>query len=139
MNNLTFGDSDMGYYETIAGGAGAGPDWDGRSGVHTHMTNTRITDPGDTLLPGPYGCKGDEQCHHFPSCQRMSINTWKSMAFRSRRVNAAVARRDSGAAVSCGAAGILSAARLWRTRPAQRRRWGHQGGRDFISQVYSRL
>ena len=35
----------MGYYETIAGGAGAGPSWNGRSGVHTHMTNTRITDP----------------------------------------------------------------------------------------------
>lgn len=45
MNNLTFGDADMGYYETIAGGAGAGPGWHGRSGVHTHMTNTRITDP----------------------------------------------------------------------------------------------
>ena len=45
MNNLTFGDEGMGYYETIAGGAGAGPGWDGRSGVHTHMTNTRITDP----------------------------------------------------------------------------------------------
>jgi len=45
MNNLTFGDETYGYYETIAGGAGAGPDWDGRSGVHTHMTNTRITDP----------------------------------------------------------------------------------------------
>ena len=34
-----------GYYETIAGGAGAGPSWDGRSGIHSHMTNTRITDP----------------------------------------------------------------------------------------------
>ncbi|KAL4856136.1 5-oxoprolinase [Chlorella vulgaris] len=45
MNNLTFGDEGMGYYETIAGGAGAGPGWHGRSGVHTHMTNTRITDP----------------------------------------------------------------------------------------------
>jgi 5-oxoprolinase (ATP-hydrolysing) len=45
MNNLTFGDANMGYYETIAGGAGAGPGWHGRSGVHTHMTNTRITDP----------------------------------------------------------------------------------------------
>ena len=45
MNNLTFGDDNMGYYETIAGGAGAGPGWHGRSGVHTHMTNTRITDP----------------------------------------------------------------------------------------------
>lgn len=45
MNNLTFGDEQLGYYETIAGGAGAGPCWEGRSGVHTHMTNTRITDP----------------------------------------------------------------------------------------------
>jgi 5-oxoprolinase (ATP-hydrolysing) len=45
MNNLTFGDDKFGYYETIAGGAGAGPTWDGRSGVHTHCTNTRITDP----------------------------------------------------------------------------------------------
>ena len=45
MNNLTFGDDTFGYYETIAGGAGAGPSWHGKSGVHTHMTNTRITDP----------------------------------------------------------------------------------------------
>ena len=45
MNNLTFGDSKFGYYETIAGGSGAGPTWKGRSGVHTHCTNTRITDP----------------------------------------------------------------------------------------------
>lgn len=44
MNNLTFGDATMGYYETIAGGAGAGPTWHGCSAVHTHMTNTRITD-----------------------------------------------------------------------------------------------
>ncbi|VDN28143.1 unnamed protein product [Cylicostephanus goldi] len=45
MNNVTFGDETMGYYETIAGGAGAGEGFAGRSGVHTHMTNTRITDP----------------------------------------------------------------------------------------------
>jgi len=45
MNNLTFGDKTFGYYETIAGGAGAGPTWNGRDGVHTHCTNTRITDP----------------------------------------------------------------------------------------------
>ena len=45
MNNLTFGDGTMGYYETIAGGSGAGPGYHGVSGVHTHMTNTRITDP----------------------------------------------------------------------------------------------
>lgn len=35
----------FGYYETIGGGAGAGPTWNGISGVHTHMKNTRITDP----------------------------------------------------------------------------------------------
>jgi hypothetical protein len=45
MNNLTFGDKTFGYYETIGGGCGAGPSWDGTSGVQTHMTNTRITDP----------------------------------------------------------------------------------------------
>ena len=45
MNNFLFGDSSFGYYETIAGGSGAGPFFDGTSGVHTHMTNTRITDP----------------------------------------------------------------------------------------------
>lgn len=44
MNNLTFGDEAFGYYETIAGGAGAGPSWHGCSAVHTHMTNTRIGD-----------------------------------------------------------------------------------------------
>ncbi|GAB1299490.1 5-oxoprolinase [Apodemus speciosus] len=45
MNNVTLGNARMGYYETVAGGAGAGPGWHGRSGVHSHMTNTRITDP----------------------------------------------------------------------------------------------
>merc|ERR1719233_531194 len=45
MNNITFGDENFGYYETVAGGSGAGPSWHGRSGVHTHMTNTRLTDP----------------------------------------------------------------------------------------------
>ncbi|GAA47518.1 5-oxoprolinase [Clonorchis sinensis] len=45
MNNVTFGTDKLGYYETVAGGAGAGPGWHGRSGIHTHMTNTRITDP----------------------------------------------------------------------------------------------
>jgi len=53
-SNLTFGvggkdkdgktTSGWGYYETIAGGSGAGPGWHGTSGVHTHITNTRIGD-----------------------------------------------------------------------------------------------
>jgi 5-oxoprolinase (ATP-hydrolysing) len=56
MNNLSFGcggkdevtgevTKGFGYYETICGGAGAGNGWHGASAVHTHMTNTRITDP----------------------------------------------------------------------------------------------
>ena len=45
MNNLSFGDETFGYYETVAGGSGAGDGFDGADGVHTHMTNTRITDP----------------------------------------------------------------------------------------------
>jgi len=44
MNNFTFGNQGMGYYETIAGGAGAGPSWHGQDAVQVHMTNTRITD-----------------------------------------------------------------------------------------------
>jgi 5-oxoprolinase (ATP-hydrolysing) len=45
MNNFTFGNAQYQYYETICGGAGAGPDFGGTSAVHTHMTNTRLTDP----------------------------------------------------------------------------------------------
>jgi 5-oxoprolinase (ATP-hydrolysing) len=45
MNNFTFGDESYQYYETISGGAGAGPDFDGASVVQTHMTNSRLTDP----------------------------------------------------------------------------------------------
>jgi 5-oxoprolinase (ATP-hydrolysing) len=45
MNNFTFGDDRLQYYETICGGAGAGPGFDGADAVHTHMTNSRLTDP----------------------------------------------------------------------------------------------
>ena len=45
MNNVLFGDDTFGYYETICGGSGATPAADGADAVHTHMTNTRLTDP----------------------------------------------------------------------------------------------
>lgn len=70
MNNLTFGMAPdvergrdgWGYYETIAGGSGAGVTWQGRDGVHTHMTNTRITDP--EILERRYrGMHG--RLHHY--------------------------------------------------------------------------
>jgi 5-oxoprolinase (ATP-hydrolysing) len=52
MNNLTFGNARHQYYETICGGAGAGATFDGCSAVHTHMTNSRLTDP--EILEGRY-------------------------------------------------------------------------------------
>ena len=45
MNNFTFGNATHQYYETISGGSGAGPGFDGTSVVQTHMTNSRLTDP----------------------------------------------------------------------------------------------
>jgi 5-oxoprolinase (ATP-hydrolysing) len=45
MNNVTFGNDKYQYYETVAGGAGAGPGYDGASCVQIHMTNSRLTDP----------------------------------------------------------------------------------------------
>ena len=45
MNNTTFGNDTYQYYETVCGGSGAGPDFDGTAGVQTHMTNSRLTDP----------------------------------------------------------------------------------------------
>jgi 5-oxoprolinase (ATP-hydrolysing) len=53
MNNFTFGNDRHQYYETIAGGSGAGSDHDGTSAVQTHMTNSRLTDPEilETRLP----------------------------------------------------------------------------------------
>jgi 5-oxoprolinase (ATP-hydrolysing) len=45
MNNLTFGNDRYQYYETICSGSPAGPGFDGTDAVHTHMTNSRLTDP----------------------------------------------------------------------------------------------
>ncbi len=55
MNNFTFGNERYQYYETIAGGSGAGPGFDGTDVVQTHMTNSRLTDPEvlEWRFPGP--------------------------------------------------------------------------------------
>jgi 5-oxoprolinase (ATP-hydrolysing) len=45
MNNLLFGNDRFGFYETLGGGSGAGPGWDGMNGTHVHMSNTAVTDP----------------------------------------------------------------------------------------------
>ncbi len=71
MNNVTFGNAKYQYYETICGGSGAGPDFDGTSAVHTHMTNSRLTDPEilETRFPvllesfGVRACSGGAGTH----------------------------------------------------------------------------
>ncbi len=58
MNNVLFGNDTFGYYETICGGSGAGDGFNGADAVHTHMTNTRITDP--EILEFRYPVRLDE-------------------------------------------------------------------------------
>jgi 5-oxoprolinase (ATP-hydrolysing) len=60
MNNFVFGHATHQYYETICGGSGAGPGFHGTSAVHTHMTNTRMTDP--EVLELRYPVVLDEFC-----------------------------------------------------------------------------
>ncbi len=78
MNNVTFGDERYQYYETVCGGAGAGPGFDGCSAVHTHMTNSRLTDP--EVLEWRYPLRVEEFCR----------------AGRQRRRWAAARRRRGG-------------------------------------------
>lgn len=73
MNNVTIGDETWGYYETVAGGSGAGPTWHGTGGVHTHMTNTRITDPEILELRYPiilnrFSLRNDQSGGHGMYC-----------------------------------------------------------------------
>ena len=58
MNNFLFGDAHRQYYETICGGTGAGPGFDGVSAIHSHMTNTRMTDPEVLELRYPVRLEG---------------------------------------------------------------------------------
>ena len=53
MNNFTFGNDRHQYYETVAGGSGAGPDFDGTDAIHTHMTNSRLTGSGGARVAIP--------------------------------------------------------------------------------------
>ncbi|MGZ5083814.1 MAG: hydantoinase B/oxoprolinase family protein, partial [Usitatibacter sp.] len=58
MNNFTFGNERYQYYETVAGGSGAGPGFDGADAVQAHMTNSRLTDP--EVLEWRYPVRIDE-------------------------------------------------------------------------------
>jgi len=63
MNNLTFGNDRYQYYETVASGSGAGPDFDGTDVVQTHMTNSRLTDPEVLEWRFPVRLEGYEVRH----------------------------------------------------------------------------
>ena len=86
MNNFTFGNATYQYYETISGGAGAGPDFDGASVVQTHMTNSRLTDPGSARV----ALSGAARSVLDPARQRR----------RRARIAAATARRAACASSS---------------------------------------
>jgi 5-oxoprolinase (ATP-hydrolysing) len=79
MNNFLFGDETRQYYETICGGTGAGPGFDGVAAIQTHMTNTRMTDPEVFELRYPVrlekfgirrGSGGDGQWHGGDGAER---------------------------------------------------------------------
>jgi len=79
MNNILFGDAEVQYYETVCGGTGAGPGFDGTGPVQTHMTNTRMTDPEILEMRYPVrleefsirrGSGGAGQWHGGDGCRR---------------------------------------------------------------------
>ncbi|MBV7266355.1 hydantoinase B/oxoprolinase family protein [Erythrobacter ani] len=82
MNNLTFGNSRYQYYETICSGAPAGPGFDGAAAVHTHMTNTRMTDP--EILEQRYPVVLDEFCIDRGSGGRGQWNAGDGISRRIR-------------------------------------------------------
>lgn len=108
MNNVTFGNERVGYYETVAGGAGAGPRWHGRSGVHTHMTNTRITDP-EVLEQRWVQGRGGPRSVPRRLTVRPPGTPWSCSA--SSCAAARGAPGASGGATAC--AGSCSSARTW--------------------------
>ena len=110
MNNFTFGNARYQYYETIAGGSGAGPGFAGASAVQTHMTNSRLTDP--EVLESRFPVLVEE----------FRIRTGSGGAGRWPGGNGAVRRIRFREAME---AGILSGRR--RTRP-----FGLAGGGDAL-------
>ena len=109
MNNLTFGDETFGYYETICGGVGAAENYHGANAVHTHMTNTRITDP--EILEPRYPVRvvqfsirpnsggngrwrgGDGVIRHFKFLKGLKISI---LSQRRRRVSFGLAGGEAG-------------------------------------------
>ena len=132
MNNFTFGNERYQYYETVAGGSGAGPDFDGADVVQTHMTNSRLTDPEVLEWRYPVRLESFEIRHGSGGSGRRRGGHGAVRRMRSRaddrgdplrtqaRAPARAARRRSGlrgATMSCGpTAARASSARSTRPR-----------------------
>ena len=118
MNNLTFGDERLQYYETIAGGAGAGPDFRGCDAVQTHMTNSRLTDP--EILEARFPVLVEEFAVRHGSGgtgqHRGGDGVVRRLRFRSALAGALLAnhRRIAPFGVAGGAAGALGEAYIRR-------------------------
>lgn len=119
MNNFTFGDHERQYYETICGGAGAGPDFDGADAVQTHMTNSRLTDPEilETRFPVLLETFEIRRGSGGRGRQRGGDGVVRSIRFRSPMTAAILAtrRRTSPFGLAGGEAGLPASSRWIRT------------------------
>jgi len=105
MNNFTFGNDAYQYYETIAGGSGAGPDHDGTSAVQTHMTNSRLTDPEilETRFPVRLDCFSIRPDSGGAGIRRGGDGAERRMTFlEPMRANMLANRRDIAPKGICG-------------------------------------
>ncbi|MGE0740064.1 MAG: hydantoinase B/oxoprolinase family protein [Hyphomonadaceae bacterium] len=99
MNNFTFGDETRQYYETICGGSGAGPGFDGASVVQTHMTNSRLTDPEvlETRFPVLVEAFGVRHGSGGDGAYRGGDGAVRRIRFREPMIAAMLANRRSTA------------------------------------------
>lgn len=99
MNNFTFGDEERQYYETICGGSGAGPGFDGASAVQTHMTNSRLTDPEvlETRFPVLVESFAVRRGSGGAGAQRGGDGSTRRIRFRAQMMAAILANRRSTA------------------------------------------
>ena len=124
MNNFTFGNARHQYYETLCGGAGAGPGFAGASAVHTHMTNSRLTDP--EVLEQRYPVR-IRRVHDPPRLRRRGPLARRRRRRPRDRISRADACRDSVEPAACGAGGARR--RLARRMRPQLRAAGGRGHR----------
>jgi 5-oxoprolinase (ATP-hydrolysing) len=113
MNNFTFGDEKRQYYETICGGSGAGPSFDGAAVVQTHMTNSRLTDPEvlETRFPVLIECFGVRRGSGGAGAHRGGDGAIRRVRFREPMTAAMLANRRTTAPFGLngggdGAAGV---------------------------------